>query len=179
MDSLSDREDLRMKQFADLLQTRFMNGGAARYIESRLAYRLSNPTLAMQLAQVAVEKAPALYDARLWLARLLLKEGRLAQASGEGRTAISLSSGADPRAYEVLARLYHDQGLLDSCSALVEYALTQFPVNMELHLLQGYLAEYRGHFDAADKIYQRMLAFNPNYRKASEAQATLRVQALR
>ncbi|MBO6135949.1 MAG: tetratricopeptide repeat protein [Fibrobacter sp.] len=173
MDSLSDHDEFRMKQFADMLQNKFLNTGVARYIESRLAYRMSNPTLAQQLAQVAVEKAPALYDARLWLARLLLQEGRLAQASVEGRTAISLSVGADPRAYEIMAKLYHDQGLLDSCSALVEYALTQFPVDMELHLLQGYLAEYRGHFDAADKIYQRMLAFNPDFRKASEAQATL------
>ena len=171
-DSLSDREDYRMKQFAEALKAKFP-GGVAMYIESRLAARTSNYSLAMQLAQVAAEKAPALYDARLWFARLLLRDGRLAQAAAECRTAISLSAGADPRAYEIMAKLYHDQGLLDSCSAVVEYALTQFPVNMELHLLQGYLAEYRGHFDAADKIYQRILALDPNFKKATEAEATL------
>ena len=171
-DTLSDREDYRLKQFAEMLKGRYP-GGVAMYIESRAAARASNYSLAMQLAQVAAEKAPALYDARLWFARLLLREGRLAQAAAESRTAISLSAGADPRAYEIMAKLYHDQGLLDSCSAVVEYALTQFPVNMELHLLQGYLAEYRGHFDAADKIYQRILALDPNFRKAKEAEATL------
>ncbi|MBR4348585.1 MAG: tetratricopeptide repeat protein [Fibrobacter sp.] len=171
-DSLSEREDYRMKQFAEMLKARYP-GGVAVYIESRLAARASNTTLAIQLAQVAAEKAPALYDARLWFAKLLLRDGRLAQAAAESRTAISLSAGADPRAYEIMAKLYHDQGQLDSCSAVVEYALTQFPVNMELHLLQGYLAEYRGHFDAADRIYQRILALDPNFKKASEAEATL------
>ena len=171
-DSLSDREEYRLKQFVELLKARYP-GGVAMYIESRQAARASNMSLALQLAQVAAEKAPALYDARLWFARLLLKEGRLAQAAAECRTAISLSAGADPRAYEIMAKLYHDQGLLDSCSAVVEYALTQFPVNMELHLLQGYLAEYRGHFDMADKIYQRILALDPSFTRASEAEATL------
>ena len=171
-DSLSDREEYRLKQFVELLKARYP-GGVAMYIESRQAARASNMSLALQLAQVAAEKAPALYDARLWFARLLLKEGRLAQAAAECRTAISLSAGADPRAYEIMAKLYHDQGLLDSCSAVVEYALTQFPVNMELHLLQGYLAEYRGHFDMADKIYQRILALDPTFTRASEAEATL------
>lgn len=171
-DDLSEREDYRMKQLAETLKARFP-GGVSMYIESRLAARASNASLAMQLAQVAAEKAPALYDARLWFAKLLLRDGRLAQAAAECRTAISLSAGADPRAYEIMAKLYHDQGLLDSCSAVVEYALTQFPVNMELHLLQGYLAEYRGHFDAADKIYQRILALDPNFKKATEAEATL------
>lgn len=171
-DSLSDREEYRLKQFVELLKARYP-GGVAMYIESRQAARASNMSLALQLAQVAAEKAPALYDARLWFARLLLKEGRLAQAAAECRTAISLSAGADPRAYEIMAKLYHDQGLLDSCSAVVEYALTQFPVNMELHLLQGYLAEYRGHFDTADKIYQRILALDPSFTRASEAEATL------
>ena len=171
-DSLSDREEYRLKQFVELLKARYP-GGVAMYIESRQAARASNMSLALQLAQVAAEKAPALYEARLWFARLLLKEGRLAQAAAECRTAISLSAGADPRAYEIMAKLYHDQGLLDSCSAVVEYALTQFPVNMELHLLQGYLAEYRGHFDTADKIYQRILALDPSFTRASEAEATL------
>ena len=128
-DSLSDREEYRLKQFVELLKARYP-GGVAMYIESRQAARASNMSLALQLAQVAAEKAPALYEARLWFARLLLKEGRLAQAAAECRTAISLSAGADPRAYEIMAKLYHDQGLLDSCSAVVEYALTQFPVNM-------------------------------------------------
>lgn len=172
-DSLNDREDYRMEQLAGMFRNRFANTGLAIYVESRLAARAGNSSLALQLAQVAAEKIPAVSEVRLWFARLLLAEGRLAQASVESRTAISLSSGSDPRTYEIMARLYHDQGLLDSCSALVEYALTQFPVNMELHLLQGYLEEYRGHFDAADKIYQRLLAFDPNFRRASEAQATL------
>jgi len=172
-DSLDEREDFRLDQLSNSLKNRFANTGVSIYIESRLAARAGNESLAQQLAQVAVEKAPSLYETHLWFARLLLREGRLSQASVECRTAISLSAGADPRAYEVMAMLYHNQGLLDSCSALVEYALTQFPVDMELHLMQGYLEEYRGHFDAADRIYQRLLAFNPGFRKASEAQATL------
>ncbi|MBR4784261.1 MAG: hypothetical protein IK012_03290 [Fibrobacter sp.] len=170
--ALSEREEYRLKQFVELLKARYP-GGVAMYIESRQAARASDLSLALQFAQVAAEKAPALYDARLWFAKLLLKEGRLAQAAAECHVAISLSAGADPRAYEIMAKLYHDQGLLDSSSAVVEYALTQFPVNMELRLLQGYLAEYRGHFDAADKIYQRILALDPSFTKASEAAATL------
>ena len=172
-DDLSDRDDIRLKQFGDLFQNKFPNSGLSMYVESRLAARASNASLALQLAQVSAEKSPALYESRLWFARLLQREGRLSQASAECRTAISLSAGSDPRAYELMAQLYHDQGMLDSCSAVVEYALTQFPVDMKLHLLQGYLAEYRGHFDVAEKIYQRILALDPNYKEASEAVATL------
>jgi tetratricopeptide (TPR) repeat protein len=55
----------------------------------------------------------------------------------------------------------------------VEFALSQYPVNAKLLLLQGYLNEYRGHFDAAEQIYQRILAFRPDDVDARNAAATL------
>ena len=173
MDSLSEQERERLNLLVTRLQTAYPNSGVEAYLESRKAFAAGNASLALQLVRAAAEKAPALYEARLWHGMLLMNEGRYAQAVAETRTAISLSAGNSPKAYETLAKLYHDQGMLDSCSAVVEYALSQYPVDAELMLLQGYLAEYRGHFDAADKIYQRILAFRPEFKKAAAAAATL------
>jgi len=39
--------------------------------------------------------------------------------------------------------------------------------------LQGYMDEYQGHFDSAEKVYQRILAFMPDYAPAREAASTL------
>jgi tetratricopeptide (TPR) repeat protein len=103
----------------------------------------------------------------------LLETDRFLQAANEFKTVVSLSSGDVPAAYEMLAELYHRSGQLDSCAALVEYALSQYPVNVKLLLLQGYMDEYQGHFDSAEKIYQRILAFMPYYAPARSAAATL------
>ncbi|MCQ2063250.1 MAG: hypothetical protein MJY99_07930 [Fibrobacter sp.] len=173
MDSLADHENIRMKVLCEALQKRLANTGASVYIDSRLAEKIDNASMAASLARLATEKAPALYEARLWYARLLNKENRFIQATSECHAAISLSAGSDPRAYELLAQLYHDQGFIDSCTAVVEYALSQFPADAELLLIQGYLLEYQGRFDAAEKIYRRILAFDSEFAKASIALSTL------
>lgn len=172
-DSLSENQQDRLTLLTGKLQGRFPGSGISSYLESRSVYLGGNESAALELARMAAEKAPALLQARLWFGELLLKNSQSIQATSELKTAISLSNGDSPKAYELLANLYHDSGLLDSCSAVVEYGISQFPVDARLLLLQGYLKEYAGHFDAAEKIYQRILAFQPDYADARSAEATL------
>lgn len=171
--ALNDNQRDRLTLLTGKLQGRFPESGISSYLESRSVFASGNETAALELARVATEKSPTLLQARLWFGELLQRNSRNIQATTEFKTAISLSNGDSPRAYELLAGLYHDAGMLDSCSALVEYALSQFPVNARLLLLQGYLKEYQGNFDAAEKIYQRILAFQPEYVEARTAAATL------
>lgn len=171
--SLSDNQRDRLTLLSGKLQGRYPGSGISAYLESRTVYMSGNESAALELARIAAEKSPSLLQVRLWFGELLMKNSRSIQATVELKTAISLSGGDSPRGYELLAQLYHDNGLLDSCSAVVEYALSQFPVDAKLLLLQGYLNEYQGHFDAAEKIYQRLLAFLPEYEEARTAAATL------
>ncbi len=173
MDSLTDNQRDRLSLLTGKLQGRYPSSGISSYLESRSLYTSGNMGAAQELARVATEKAPALYETRLWYGELLMKESRNVQATTELKTVISLSNGDSPKAYELLAELYHQSGLLDSCTAVVEYALSQYPVDARLLLLQGYLNEYNGHFDTAEKIYQRILAFRPEYLPAREAANTL------
>ena len=173
MDSLTEVESERLQILLLRLKQVFPNTGISVYLDSRRAYVQGNKSAAMDFARIASEKSPALYEARLWYARLLMEQERMSQAIAEARTAISLSAGNSPRSYEMLARMYHDSGDLDSCASVVEYALTQYPMNCELMLIQGFLAEYRGNFDMAEKLYQRIIAFKPEFTRASAALSTL------
>jgi tetratricopeptide (TPR) repeat protein len=173
MDSLTENQQDRLSLLIGKLQARLPGSGVAAYLESRKIYQTGNTSAALELARVASERAPALYQTRLWYGKLLMEGDRFLQAANEFKTVVSLSSGDVPAAYEMLADLYHRSGQLDSCAALVEYALSQYPVNVKLLLLQGYMDEYQGHFDSAEKIYQRILAFMPDYAPAREAASTL------
>ena len=173
MKNLSDSQRDRLTLLIGKLQGRFPGSGVSAYLESRTLFLSGNEAAALELAKAAVEKSPALPEARLWLGELLIQSGRGIQAENELKTVVSLSGGGMPKAYELLAELYHRNGLLDSCSALVEYSLAQYPVDAKLLLLQGYLHEYQGRFDAAEKLYQRILAFDPDFAPAREAAATL------
>ena len=125
MDSLTDLENNRLNLVADKLQSRYPNTGLSKYLESRKTYKSGNKTVALEMAKIAVDQAPTLVEARLWYAQLLKEGNRLPQAVEEARTVISLSAGNEPRGYEMLAGLFHDQGNLDSCSSLLDYGLTQ------------------------------------------------------
>lgn len=173
MDSLTDAQKDHLTLLSGKLQGKFPNSGMSSYLESRSLYMAGNEAAALEMARIASEKAPSLFETRLWHAQLLMANSRFIQATHELRSVISLSSGESPKAYELLAELYHQNGDLDSCSAVVEYALSQYPMNAKLLLLQGYLNEYHGKFDAAEKIYQRILAFRPEYTPAREAASTL------
>lgn len=172
-ESLNELQKDRLTLLTGKLQGRFPGSGISAYLESRNLFMAGNETAALELARISSEKAPALYETRLWYAELLMKNSRNDEASREVRAAISLSNGDSPKAYELLAEIFHQTGLLDSCSAIVEYALTQYPVDAKLLLLQGFLNEYQGNFEVAEKIYQRILAFRPDYAAAREAVATL------
>jgi tetratricopeptide (TPR) repeat protein len=152
---------------------RYPNTGISFYLDSRKSLLAGNLTVAVELAKMASSRAPAIYEIRLWYAELLHKNSNLRDAANECRAAISLSSGDSQRAFELLAKVYHDDGNLDSAALVVDYALTQFPLSSELMLLRGYLAEYNGKFDVAEKTYQRILAFRPDYEKARRAMATI------
>ena len=173
MPNLSDSQRDRLTLLVGKLQGRFPGSGISAYLESRTLFLSGNETAALELAKAAAEKSSALPEARLWLGELLMRNGRGVQAENELKTVVSLSGGGMPKAYELLAELYHQNGQLDSCSALVEYSLAQYPVDAKLLLLQGYLHEYQGRFDAAERLYQRILAFDPDFAPAREAAATL------
>lgn len=171
--NLTDAQRDRQTLLVGKLQGRFPGSGISSYLESRTLWQSGNEAAATELARKAVELSPTLPEARLWLGSLLMQNGSSVQAGNELKTVVSLTGGGMPRAYELLAKLYHQNGQLDSCSALVEYALSQYPVDAELLLLRGFLNEYQGHFDAAEKLYQRILAFNPDFQPAREAASTL------
>lgn len=137
------------------------------------ADRIGNKLEALELAREARELSPAFAETRLRLAQLLLAAGQPAQADGEIRAGISLSQGEDPRYYATLAHILHLQGELDSCSQVIEYALSKFPSQSDLLLLQGYLLEYAGKFEQAEQCYQRILVLRPSNRDAQVALATL------
>ena len=173
IDSLADVQKERLMMLSNKLQKKYPETGLSAYLESRSFAMIGNEAAALELARSASEKAPSFVDARLWFAEILMRNSRLIQAKNELHAVISLSNGDHPKAYELLAEVYHLEGLLDSCSAVVEYALSQYPVDAKLLLLLGYMKEYQGRFDDAEKIYQRILAFRPEYTPASEAVASL------
>jgi tetratricopeptide (TPR) repeat protein len=168
-EAMRDRADLLIGR----LMTRYSNTGISFYLDSRKSLLAGNMNVALELAKMASNRSPSIYEIRLWYAELLLKNSNTKDAALECRTAISLSSGDSQRAFELLAKVYHDAGDLDSAALVVDYALTQFPLSSELLLLRGYLAEYKGKFDAAEKTYQRIIAFRPDYEKARRAIATI------
>ena len=171
--TLTENQKDRLALLVAKLQGKYPNSGVSAYLDSKTFAMAGNQAAALELARSASEKSPALFETRLWYGELLMKESRNIQAATELKTVVSLSGGESPKAYELLAELYHQDGQLDSCSAVVEYALSQYPVDARLLLLQGFLNEYSGHFDAAEKIYQRILAFRPEYVAAKEALSTL------
>lgn len=168
-ETMRDRADILMGR----LMNRYPNTGISFYLDSRKSLMAGNLNVATELAKMASTRAPSVYEIRLWYAELLHKSSNMREATNECRAAISLSSGDSQRAFELLAKIYHDAGVLDSASIVVDYALTQFPLSSELMLLRGYLAEYNGKFDVAEKTYQRIIAFHPDYEKARRAMATI------
>jgi tetratricopeptide (TPR) repeat protein len=128
---------------------------------------------ALDMAAELAAKSPAFSEARLRYADLLLKTEQPAKAAEEARTAISISAGADARAYINLAFALYKMGTLEECSELVNYALPRFPSQIDLLLLQGYLSEYSRDFDKAQSNYKKVLALKPGNINALNAIATL------
>ena len=173
MDSVSESMRDRAELLTGRLMAHYPNTGISFYLDSHKSLRLGNFTVALELAKMACSRAPSIYELRLWYAELLLKNSNMREAANECHAAISLSTGDSQRAFELLAKVYHDEGSLDSATQVVDYALTQFPLSSELLLLRGYLFEYSGKFDEAEKTYQRILAFRPDFEKARRAMATI------
>lgn len=172
-DSLSSNDLLRLEHIIKKMKEKIASQSLHHYIDSREAYRLGSYPLALELARKATEKGASFADFRLWYAELLQKANRVSQAISETRMAIGLAKGTSQKAYEILALLYHEQGNLDSCTSVIEYALTKYPADTQLLLLQGFLSEYNGSFDLAEKNYQRILALRPNFKEAQKALNTL------
>ena len=173
VDSLQPIWRSQLDVMEKILRRRYPESSVSFYMDARLADKANSSSTALELARVATQKAPAFAEARLLYADLLFKSGRYAESAQEARTAISLWKGDDSRAYFRLAQVYHDEGRLDSCELIVEYALSQFPVDVDLLCLQGMLQEYDGHFDSAEATYRRALAIRPGYAFATEALLSL------
>jgi len=173
MDSLQENQRIYRDQLSLFFEKKYAETGVPFFIESHEKERNGNRQSAEELARQASEISPAVMEFRLWYGRLLSEEKRYAQAIAETHMAISLSDGVFSKPYEQLALLYHAKGNLDSCSAVVSYALSKFPADVQLLVLQGYLKEYAGKFDDAEKNYRRVLAIRPSFIKAQNALATL------
>ena len=132
-----------------------------------------NLSNALDMAAELAAKSPAFSEARLRYADLLFKAGQPAKAAEEAKAAISISAGADARAYIRLAFALHKMGNLEECAELVNYALPRFPSQTGFLLLSGYLNEYSGNFDKAQNDYKRILALKPGDASALYAMATL------
>ncbi len=172
-DSLSSVWKSLLESTERSLKKRYPESSVAFWLEASLAEKANSPGTALELARVATEKSPAFFDARLLYAKLLFLSGRLAEGKGEVRVAISLSLGENPKAYALLSRIYHDEGSLDSCERVVDYALSKFPINPELLCMQGILQEYKGRFDEAENTYRRVLAIRPGFSFATESLLSL------
>lgn len=172
-DSLLPIWQSQLDMMEKTLRYRYPESSVAFYLDARLAEKAGSASTALELARVATEKSPAFAAARLLYASLLYKAGRFAESGMEARAAISLSRGNEPKAFAQLAKIYHDEGILDSCELVVEYALSKFPVNTDLLCLQGYLQEYKGRFEEAEGTYRRVLAIRPGFQQATEALLSL------
>jgi len=128
---------------------------------------------ALDMAAELAAKSPAFSEARLRHADLLLKIGQPEKAAEEAKTAISITEGADARAYVSLAFALHKTGRLDECAELVNYAISRFPSQTGLLLLHGYLSEYSWNFEQAQFDYKKILALKPDDASALNALATL------
>ncbi|MBO5422534.1 MAG: hypothetical protein J6A06_01910 [Fibrobacteraceae bacterium] len=173
LDSLDASRRVRLETLTEDWINRYPAGAMKAYVDSRKAYREGGFTTALEFARVASDKAQAFFAYRIWYAELLLQAGQETRAAEEARAAISLSQGGSLKAYALLAKVFHSVGQLDSCSSLLEYASSRFPAAPELLLLRGLLEEYRGNYDQAEILYQKILALRPQFRDASEALATL------
>ena len=172
-DSLNPAQRSHLDQIVRSLKHRYPESGVATYLDARVAERSGSGASALELARLASGEAPALMESRLFYAQLLYGAKHYAQATEEVRAAVSLSHGDLAEPYSLLAKLYHDQGALDSCELVVEYAISKFPADEPLLLLEGYLMEYKGRFDDAERLYRRILALHPESAEANDAIATL------
>lgn len=173
LDSLTAAQESRLDVLVKNLKKNYPGSVVDYYVDSRLAEREGSDAAALELARLASEKAPSILDVRFLYARLLFAAKHYSQAADEIRASISLSHGNRVSPYRLLAWLYHDEGSLDSSALVVEYALPKFPADEDLLRLQGYLAEYKGQFDDAERIYRRILALCPGSKKANEALLSL------
>ena len=172
-DSLSPVWKSLLESAERTLKKRYPESSITFWMDAKSAEKSNSLGTALELARVSTEKAPAFADARMLYASLLFREGRFAESENEARTAISLSLGANPGAYALLARIYHDAGTLDSCERVVDYSLSKFPLDPKLLCMQGILQEYRGHFDEAENIYRKVLAIRPDFPSATDALLSL------
>ena len=83
MDSLTEAQENRMNLLVGKIQGSYPGSGVAAYVDSRKAYMVGNSNAALELARIACDKAPALYEARLWYARLLDEHSRVGEAFAE------------------------------------------------------------------------------------------------
>lgn len=173
MDSLDASHKVRLETLMEDWQRRYPNGAMKAYLDSRRTFSEGSLTTALEFARVASDKAPAFLAYRLWYGKLLFLAEQHTRSAEEARAAISISRGTSLKAYALLANVFHALGQLDSCSSLLEYASSRFTNAPDLLLLKGYLEEYRGNYDDAEVLYQKILAIKPNFKKASEAISTL------
>lgn len=173
MDSLETSRRVRLETLTEDWIKRYPNESMKAYLDSRRTYREGSLTAALEFARIASDKAPAFMPYRLWYGSLLFEAEQHSRAAEEARASISLSRGSSLKSYVLLANVFHSLGQLDSCSSLLEYASSRFSAAPELLLLKGYLEEYRGNYDQAESLYQKIIALRPNNKKASFALSTL------
>ncbi|MCL2282551.1 MAG: hypothetical protein FWC26_04465 [Fibromonadales bacterium] len=172
-DSISSEKNAEAKGLIENLALQMPGSVWVQLLLTFVKEQDGNLNSALDMAAELAAKSPAFSEARLRHANLLFKSGQPAKAVEEAKTAISISAGADARAYVSLAFALHKMGSLEECSELIKYALPRFPSQTGLLLLNGYLNEYSRDFDKAQNDYKKILALKPDDINALNALATL------
>ena len=149
------------------------NHPALHFLEGKFLKRIGNLTGARFSFQQAIELAPHYPKPYLELSKIARDNGELLDALKKIHFAIELEDFSQEKNYSLIAYLYHDLGILDSCKQVLDYSLVRFPYNPDLNLLRGYLHEYDDDLELAKEQYLKIMSINPNFIDASLAYKSL------
>jgi predicted Zn-dependent protease len=132
---------------------------------------------AAALYRRSVEANPKSFEAQLMLGLLLARQGKLADARPELAAATTLDAGdagpgAKARAWRALAQVDRTTDPTQASTDLLE-ALKLTPETVDDTLLAAELADQTGEYDAAEKVFRRVLAEDPKSAAANAGLAHL------
>ncbi len=122
--------------------------------------------LAEERLRQALELRPDGIDALLLLGLVQGYQGKYGDAAGTLERGLALDPGNTDLAL-ALARVMGWDGRHREAGDIVEEVLRRFPDNVEAVVLNGRLAYYQGHLDAAEEAFRAALALDAGNREAA------------
>lgn len=143
------------------------SAGRHHYNRALACDRAGRLSEALHHYEAALEREPALHEARNNRALVLMGQGRLAEATEEfARTA---NEGHHAGATINLGRALGTAGRSEEALAVLQVACERFPETADAHHYLGELLDARGAHDAALRAYTRTLGLDPGHRAARAA----------